>query len=70
MQRDEIRLDNETLTDLSNYLLTCAVPLPPGAVRNPSKGAITIRTGVPFDYLNVAVLVLDWTVQEIRFHEN
>jgi hypothetical protein len=36
MKRGEIKLYNETMADLSNYLLTRGVPLPPGAVRNPA----------------------------------
>ena len=32
MERGEIRLKNETLTPLDNYVLTRGVPLPPGAV--------------------------------------
>ncbi|HCN08089.1 MAG TPA: hypothetical protein DIT01_09160, partial [Lentisphaeria bacterium] len=32
MERGEIRLKNETLTSLDNYVLTRGVPLPPGAV--------------------------------------
>jgi hypothetical protein len=36
MKRGEIKLYNETLTDLPAYLLTRGVPLPPGAVRHPA----------------------------------
>ena len=45
MNRGEIKLYNETLADLSNYLLTRGVPLPPGAVRNPAGVRVTNKAG-------------------------
>ena len=45
MQRGEIRLYTETLADLSNYLLTRGVPLPPGAVRNPAGVRVVNKAG-------------------------
>jgi len=40
MERGEIRIKNETLAVLENYLLTRGVPLPPGAVKTPRGVAV------------------------------
>jgi len=45
MTRGEIRLKNETLAVLDNYLLTRGIPLPPGQVRSPAGVSITDDQG-------------------------
>ena len=72
MDRGEIRLYNETLTPLPDYLLTRGVPLPPGAVRDardvrvvdaagkvlPSAGKVLqLRPDGSIEWLRLDVLV-------------
>ena len=45
MERGEIRLKNETLAELSDYLVTRGVPLPPGAVTEPDGACVTDERG-------------------------
>ena len=45
MQRCEIRLRNETLTVLDNYLLRRGVPMPAGAVREPAGVSVVDAAG-------------------------
>ena len=45
MDRGEIRLKNETLAVLDNYMLTRGVPLPPGKVRSAGGVSVVDRRG-------------------------
>ncbi|MBM4032012.1 MAG: hypothetical protein FJ291_09530 [Planctomycetes bacterium] len=45
MTRGEVRLKNETLTVLDNYLVTRGVPLPPGAVKDERGVSVTDAEG-------------------------
>ena len=45
MDRGEIRLKNETLAKLDNYLVVRGVPLPPGAAKQPSQARIVTDKG-------------------------
>ncbi len=45
MTRGEIRLHNETLAALDAYLIRRGIPLPPGAVMEPSGASIVDAQG-------------------------
>lgn len=48
MKQGKIRLKNETLTPLPDYLVSRGVPLPPGKVKSASRISIVDGTGRPY----------------------